>query len=85
MNGEYDTVSDWFILQAGFKVKARCPHCYSQNISFYKQRRPGLKGISHLSKGITPFCLDCQKNLPEQLGGRQQRQADKKHSTLHAE
>lgn len=66
MGAELDTISGWFVLNAGFKVYGRCPHCQSPNISFYKERRTGLKGISSVSKGITPVCLDCGHSLPTQ-------------------
>lgn len=61
-----DTDSGWFILKAGFKVHGRCPTCNSSNISYYKDRRDGLKGISHLSTGLKPVCLDCGHGLPKQ-------------------
>lgn len=64
MHTQIDTLSDWFVLNSGFKVHGRCPHCDSQNISFYKERVNGLKGISFRSKGLTPACLDCGKGLP---------------------
>lgn len=85
MNTDFDTVSDWFVLKAGFKVHGRCPHCHSSNLAYYKTRRPGLTGISANSKGITPFCLDCEKNLPEQLGGKNHRSSTKKQLPLHAD
>lgn len=66
MGNEADTISGWFVLNAGFKVYGRCPDCHSPRISFYKERRSGLKGISHMSTGITPVCLDCGKSLPTQ-------------------
>lgn len=66
MGAELDTISGWFVLNSGFKVYGRCPHCNSPNMSFYKERRTGLKGISHLSKGLTPVCLDCGYSLPTQ-------------------
>lgn len=66
MGTESDTISGWFVLNSGFKVYGRCPQCHSPNISFYKERRTGLKGISAASKGITPVCLDCGKSLPVQ-------------------
>ena len=64
MHTQLDSQSDWFVLNSGFKVQGRCPHCDSQNISFYKERPSGLKGISFRSKGLTPACLDCGKGLP---------------------
>lgn len=56
----------WFVLNSGFKVQASCPACHSPNVSYYRNRYPGLKGISHNSQGFTPACLDCGKNLPNQ-------------------
>lgn len=56
----------WFVLNSGFKVQASCPACHSPNVSYYRTRHPGLKGISHNSSGFTPACLDCGKNLPNQ-------------------
>lgn len=64
MHTQSETLSNWFVLNSGFKVQGRCPHCDSQNISFYKERPQGLKGISFRSKGLTPACLDCGKGLP---------------------
>lgn len=61
-----ETVSTWFVLNSGFKVQATCPACQSPNVSYYCSRHPGLKGISHHSKGLVPACLDCGKNLPNQ-------------------
>lgn len=66
MDLEAETVSGWFVLNAGFKVYGRCPSCHSPRISFHKHRMTGLKGISANSKGISPFCLDCGKGLPLQ-------------------
>lgn len=66
MGAELNTISGWFVLNSGFKVYGRCPNCHSPNMSFYKERRTGLKGISHLSKGLTPVCLDCGHSLPTQ-------------------
>lgn len=66
MGTDSDTMSGWFVLKAGFKVYGRCPDCHSPDISFYKERRTGLKGISSSSQGLTPVCLDCGKNLPTQ-------------------
>lgn len=66
MGSETDTLSGWFELNSGFKVYGRCPACHSPNIAFHKERRTGLKGISHLSRGLTPACLDCGKSLPTQ-------------------
>jgi DNA-directed RNA polymerase subunit RPC12/RpoP len=67
MSSESDTVSGWFILTAGFKVYGRCPACGSHRIAYYKSRRPGLKGISAASQGLTPACTDCGKSLPNQV------------------
>ncbi len=62
-----DTISSsWFVLSSGFKVQASCPSCHSHNVSYYCNRVPGLKGISHSSSGFIPACLDCGKNLPSQ-------------------
>jgi transposase-like protein len=61
-----ETTSTWFVLNSGFKVQATCPACHSPNVSYYRTRVPGLKGISHNSHGFTPACLDCGKNLPNQ-------------------
>lgn len=66
MNMDAVTASDWFEKNAG-KVYARCPACSSSRIAYHKVRRPGLKGISHNSKGLTSCCLDCGKGLPTQL------------------
>ena len=66
MDVDTDTVTGWFVLNSGFKVYGRCPSCHSPRISFYKIRKPGLKGISMNSKGITPVCIDCGKCLPTQ-------------------
>jgi hypothetical protein len=60
------TVSNWFVLNSGFKVQATCPSCHSPNVSYYRVRHPGLKGISMSSRGFVPACLDCGKNLPNQ-------------------
>lgn len=65
MGTDSDTMSGWFVLKAGFKVHGRCPDCHSPNISFYKERITGMKGISPSSKGLTPVCLECGKNLPQ--------------------
>lgn len=65
MNSEFDTVSGWFVFSAG-KVYGRCPSCHSPRIAYHKERRTGLKGISHMSKGLTPACVDCGKSLPTQ-------------------
>ncbi len=61
-----DPNSSWFVLNSGFKVQASCPACQSPNVSYYRIRHPGLKGISHNSFGFIPACLDCGKNLPNQ-------------------
>lgn len=61
-----ETTSHWFVLNSGFKVAASCPACHSHNVSYYRVRHPGLKGISHMSKGLVPACLDCGRNLPNQ-------------------
>lgn len=61
-----ETHSSWFVLNSGFKVQASCPACLSPNVSYYRIRHPGLKGISHHSQGLLPACLDCGKNLPNQ-------------------
>ncbi len=66
MGTEADTLSGWFVLNSGFKVYGRCPSCHSPNISYFKERRTGLKGISSQSKGLTPVCIDCGKCLPTQ-------------------
>lgn len=58
-----DFVSGWFVVEAG-KVYGRCPVCHSPRIAYHKIRKPGLKGISMTSKGITPSCVDCGKSLP---------------------
>lgn len=63
---DVERVSGWFVLKSGFKVQVSCPVCHSSNVSYYCHRRPGLRGISHLSHGFTPACLDCGKNLPNQ-------------------
>jgi DNA-directed RNA polymerase subunit RPC12/RpoP len=67
MSTEVDTVSGWFVLNAGFKVYGRCPACHSPRISFHKIRTPGLKGISAASKGLIPVCVDCGKSLPTKV------------------
>jgi DNA-directed RNA polymerase subunit RPC12/RpoP len=67
MDMEADTVSGWFVLNAGFKVYGRCPRCQSHRIAYHKVRTPGLKGISATSKGLIPVCTDCGKNLPTQM------------------
>lgn len=67
MDIESDTVSGWFVLNAGFKVYGRCPSCHSPRISYHKTRKTGLKGISHLSQGLRPVCVDCGKGLPTQV------------------
>jgi hypothetical protein len=67
MNSETDTISGWFVLNAGFKVYGRCPACHSPRISYHKTRTMGLKGISASSKGISPACVDCGKSLPTQV------------------
>ena len=59
-------VSEWFSLKAGFKVHGQCPVCHSTRIGFHTNRTPGLKGITHSSKGLAPACIDCGKSLPEQ-------------------
>lgn len=61
-----EATANWFVLNSGFKVQATCPACQSPNVSYYRTRVPGLKGISHNSRGFTPACLDCGKNLPNQ-------------------
>lgn len=66
MNSNDDTLNGWFTLNAGFKVQGRCPACHSHNIAYHKVRRPGLKGISSASTGLTPACMDCGKNMPTQ-------------------
>jgi DNA-directed RNA polymerase subunit RPC12/RpoP len=66
MNMDNGTASGWFTLRAGFQVEGRCPVCHSKNISFYKIRTTGLSGISASSKGLTPVCVDCGKDLPTQ-------------------
>ena len=66
MGTESDTVSGWFVLNTGFKVYGRCPHCHSPDLSYYKERRTGLKGISAASQGLTPVCLNCGLGLPVQ-------------------
>lgn len=58
-----DTVSGWFVLNCG-KVYGRCPGCHSPRLSYFKSRKPGLKGICSTSKGIAPACMDCGKSLP---------------------
>jgi hypothetical protein len=67
MNSDNDTVTGWFVLNSGFKVYGRCPNCHSPRIAYHKERRPGLKGISIASTGLTPACVDCGKSLPTQL------------------
>jgi hypothetical protein len=67
MSSDSDIVSGWFVLNAGFKVQARCPVCHSLNVSYHKTRRMGLKGISSKSQGLTPACMDCGKNLPTKV------------------
>jgi hypothetical protein len=67
MSSDSDIVSGWFVLNAGFKVQARCPACHSPNVSYHKSRRMGLKGISSKSQGLTPACMDCEKNLPTKV------------------
>lgn len=67
MNSETDTISGWFVLNAGFKVYGRCPACHSHRISYHKTRTTGLKGISTSSKGLSPACVDCGKSLPTQV------------------
>ena len=64
---DVEQVTGWFVLNSGFKVQASCPACHSPNVSYYRSRYPGLKGISHNSHGFVPACLDCGKNLPNQL------------------
>lgn len=61
-----DTDSGWFILKAGFKVYGCCLVCASPAISYYKERRNGLTGISAVSTGLTPVCIDCGHGLPIQ-------------------
>ena len=63
MGNELDTLSSWFVLNAGFKVYGRCPVCFSHRIAYHKERKTGLKGISSQSKGFTPACMDCGKSL----------------------
>lgn len=77
---ETDTVSGWFILNSGFKVYGRCPVCQSPRISYHKDRKPGLKGISSSSQGLTPACMDCGKSLPTQVN-REQKQIQFKLET----
>lgn len=84
METNFDTVSDWFVLQAGFKVYGRCPLCHSPRLSYHKTRRPGLTGISQASKGFTPICIDCGKNLPERLS-HNQKPAEKKLSSIQTD
>jgi transposase-like protein len=67
MNTDSENVSGWFVLNAGFKVQVRCPACHSPNVSYHKVRRMGLKGISAKSRGLTPACMDCGKNLPTKV------------------
>lgn len=67
MGSEIDTVSGWFVLNAGFKVYGRCPDCHSPRISFYTNRSPGMKGMSYTSKGLIPVCTDCGKSLPTKV------------------
>lgn len=78
-----DTVAGWFTLRAGFKVEARCPNCFSQNISYYKIRTTGLTGISASSKGLTPVCLECGKSLPTQYS-KELKNLQKKTITIKA-
>ncbi len=66
LNTDIDTVSSWFVLKSGFKVHGRCPQCHSTHLTFFKNRIPGLTGISPSSEGISPACLNCGKNLPGQ-------------------
>lgn len=65
MDLQNDTVSRWFVLNSGFKVHGRCPLCHSPNLSYYKERHPGLKGISRRSQGISPVCIDCGHAQPK--------------------
>lgn len=65
MDLQNDTVSGWFVLNSGFKVYGRCPQCQSPNISYYKVRMTGMKGISGASKGLSPVCVDCGHSLPK--------------------
>lgn len=67
MSEDNDTVQGWFVLNSGFKVQGRCPACHSTRISYHKDRRTGLKGISLASTGLTPACIDCGKGLPTQV------------------
>jgi hypothetical protein len=83
MNMDNDTVAGWFTLTAGFKVEGRCPVCHSKNISYYKIRTNGLSGISASSKGLTPVCVDCGKNLPTQYS-KEQKNLQKKTITIKA-
>jgi len=64
MSNESKTVSAWFKTKSGFKVYAACPACQSSNISYFKTRKDGLKGISTKSRGLTPVCIDCGRNFP---------------------
>lgn len=79
-----ETVTGWFVLNSGFKVQASCPSCHSHNVSYYCTRRPGLKGISHMSHGFTPACLDCGKNLPNQTEKNLKKLAPKKKKFRNA-
>jgi hypothetical protein len=78
-----DTLSGWFVLNSGFKVYGRCPACQSPRISYHKTRRTGLKGISHLSSGLTPACVDCGHSLPTQSNKSQTLGASKKNFFSH--
>lgn len=80
MNTESETVSAWFKTKSGFKVYAACPGCHSSNVSYFKIRRDGLKGISFKSRGLTPVCLDCGKNFP--VSSKQQKPLSDKKPTM---
>ncbi len=83
MRNDGAMIEGWFVLNAGFKAKVQCPHCHSQNVSYYKIRTTGLKGISASSKGLTPVCLECGKNLPTQYS-RELKQLQTKTKTIKA-
>lgn len=83
MNTDITTLAGWFTLKAGFKVEACCPVCHSKNISYYKIRTTGLKGISASSKGLTPVCIDCGQSLPTQYS-KELKSLQKKTRTIKA-
>lgn len=39
MGNELETLSNWFILNAGYNVYGMCPVCFSQRIAYHKERK----------------------------------------------